>query len=89
MFFKNKPEPPKPEYSKELDTQRDTFEVFIDLKAFNGKILSVERLKINTPDEETVIFVLPENSQDTEEYPFLISRNQHKILIETIKSLKP
>lgn len=89
MFFKKKtsnetpiPNPPKPEYSAELDALRDSFPVAINLNAFDGhQVLSIERDNLNLPTEETVVFVMYKNSTTAEEYPFKISRKEHSNLV--------
>lgn len=81
MFFKKKPEPPKLEYPTELDTLRDSLPILINLSKVKDSIMSIERVELNTPDEETVAYVLKENGQ-CDEYVFKISRNQHAKLIQ-------
>lgn len=93
MFFLKKKEieeTPEPKYTKEQDALRDLFTVAIDLEAFEGgRILSIERMEIDTPKEETIIFVLYKGQKDTEEFPFLISRKQHADLVNRfIKTTK-
>jgi hypothetical protein len=95
MFFQKKTPPieshiespvkPIVEYSATMEADREICPVFIDLSALPFKILSVERADMNTPNEETVVFCVKEDGE-IEEYPFKISRKQHKELIGELEA---
>lgn len=87
MFFKKQPPPAERiiEYPASLDEKRDAFPIFIDVSALPNKILSIEREKINTPNEETTIFCVGAKGE-VDEYSFVISRTQHQELINSLKN---
>ena len=88
MFFKKTPPPVQPEpemeYPTSLDEKREAFPVFIDVSALPNKILSVEREKIDTLDELTVVFCVDPKGK-VDEFSFEISRKQHQELINSLK----
>lgn len=90
MFFKKqppKPEVPEPEYDLEIDKLQDQLGIFVNLKVLEDqgfKVISIERERINKPDETTVVYTLKDAS--IEEQNFGISRAQHIQLISDWKN---
>lgn len=90
MFFKKqppKPEAPEPEYNLEIDKLQDQLGIFVNLKVLEDqgfKVISIERERMNKPDETTVVYTLKDAS--IEEQNFGISRAQHIQLISDWKN---
>lgn len=83
MFFQKKT-PPVVEYPAALDAEREICPIFIDVSVFPFKILSVERTKINTPEEMTTIYCIWEGGK-VDDFSFEISRKAHRELINSLK----